>query len=201
VFRLRTYDTGLPPETVRRIVDVGGNVGYSCLFWCSTFPHAHVLAYEPHPVHCEILNWHIEANAYSDRVTLIPAGAASKASTATLVDDGIRSTLVHGDGPGSRNRPVIEIKTVDFFETVGQDVIDILKIDIEGGEYELLQDSRFEDLSRRVRCIVMEWHKRAPHHLGGKWCEQHLTKMGMAVADAPEPTPTQDIGTLLAFRR
>jgi FkbM family methyltransferase len=198
VFRLRTYDTGMAEEAVRRVVDVGGNVGYSCLFWCAMYPNARVLTYEPHPIHCELLQQHMEANGYSGRVRLIPAGAAAKASTAALSDNGNQSALVAQDSMNAG--PVIEIATVDFFETVGSQPIDILKIDIEGGEYDILQDSRFDDVAERCGCIVMEWHKRAPHHLGGRWCEERLRALGFCVRDVPAPSPTQDIGTILTFR-
>jgi len=141
----------------------------------------------------------METNGYSDRVTLIPAGAAAKANTAVLLDKDIQSAVLQGSRP-TRSEPVIDIKLVDFFQTVGADPIDILKIDIEGGEYELLQDRRFDDIAARSRCVVMEWHKRAPHHLGKEWCKERLTKAGFNVADVPEPSSADDIGTLLAFR-
>jgi len=200
IFRRRVYDTGLASAAVHRVVDVGGNVGYSCLFWCSMYPNARVLTYEPHPAHCELLLRHMETNGYSDRVTLIPAGAAAKANTAVLSDKGIQSAVLQEGTRPTGAQPVIDIKLVDFFQTVGADPIDILKIDIEGGEYEILQDCRFDDIAARSRCVVMEWHKRAPHHLGGQWCKERLIKAGFTVADAPEPSSAQDIGTLLAFR-
>ena len=198
VFRLRTYETGIGADAVRRVVDLGGNVGYSCLFWCAMYPNAQVLTYEPHPVHSELLQRHMEANGYSRRVRLIPAGAAATASTAALSDNGNRSALVAQDLTNAG--PVIEIAMVDFFETVGSEAIDILKIDIEGGEYDLLQDSRFDNVAERCGCIVMEWHKRAPNHLGGRWSQERLRALGFAVRDMPDPSPMQDIGTILAFR-
>ena len=201
VFRLRVYATGLAPETVRRVVDVGGNVGYSCLFWCSTYLNARVLTYEPHPLHCELLSKHMEMNGYSGRVTLIPAGASAKPSTAVLTDNDIRSTVVQQqDAAPFVSRPVIQIKMVDFFDTVGPEPIDILKMDIEGGEYDILQDPRFDEVAARCRCMTMEWHKRAPNHLGGKWCEERLQKAGFTVRPGPEQSPSHDIGTFVAFR-
>jgi FkbM family methyltransferase len=79
------YDTGLETERVRRIVDVGGNVGYSLVFWCLSYPHARILTYEPHPLHCEIIRWHLDANGLSDRVTVLQAGAAVKSSSEVLL--------------------------------------------------------------------------------------------------------------------
>lgn len=201
IFRVRVYDTGLETERVRRIVDVGGNVGYSLVFWCLSYPHARILTYEPHPLHCEIIRWHLDANGLSDRVTVLQAGAAVKSSSEVLIDDGIQSRIMHEGDPKPRNRAELEIKTVDFFETVGTEPIDILKIDIEGGEYELLQDPRFDEVAGRSRCIVMEWHKRAPHHLGGKWCEHRISNLGFAVIVPPGTPSNADIGMIVAIRK
>jgi FkbM family methyltransferase len=201
IFRLHVYDTSLAPESVQRVVDVGGNVGYSCLFWCWRYPHARVLTYEPHPSHCELIKWHLQANGYSDRVTVIEAGAAAKPSTGILVDDGIRSRIVQEDVPKPGSQPVLEIQTADFFETVGPEPIDILKIDIEGGEYELLQDPRFEQVANRSRCILMEWHKRAPHHLGGQWCAERIGNLGFTVTVPLAAVALKDIGMLVGMKR
>jgi len=196
VFRVRMYETGLAPEEVRRIVDVGGNVGYTCLFWCTAFPKSSVLTYEPHPEHCRILEWHLRTNEFTDRVKLIPAAAASKASRATLVDSGECSRVVtEGNSSGGS---LIGIEAVDFFATVGPDPIDILKIDIEGGEYELLEDPRFDELAHRTKCVIIEWHQRAPSHHGGGWCEERLRGVGFTVVDS-QPLVV-DTGLVRAIR-
>src|ERR1035438_10157614 len=93
IFLLRIYDAGKDAH-VRKIVDLGGNIGYSCLFWCSTYPNAEVLVFEPHPVHCDLLDWHVRENRFQDRVHLVRAGAAPRPGTATLTDDGVGSSVV-----------------------------------------------------------------------------------------------------------
>jgi FkbM family methyltransferase len=194
IFRDGNYQTGLPPADVRRIVDVGGNVGYSCLFWCWRYPHAKVLTFEPHPVHCEILDWHIRVNNYSSRIELIRAGAAPAAGKAFLEDKGIASKVL-SSGSGEAEG-VVAIELVDFFAAIPEGPIDILKMDIEGAEYDLMSDPRFEQLARRTRWIVMEWHSRHPLHLGGEWCADRLAKLGFSVEHPP--SSSSDIGILSA---
>jgi hypothetical protein len=57
----------------------------------------------------------------------------------------------------------VRTEVVDFFERAGADVIDILKLDCEGSEYDLVMDRRFADL--KVRKLLLEWHanKDRPH--------------------------------------
>src|SRR5258706_3840645 len=52
VFVDRFYDGApLDPASVRRVVDLGGNVGLSCIFWLTKYPNCRVDVFEPHPGH------------------------------------------------------------------------------------------------------------------------------------------------------
>jgi FkbM family methyltransferase len=176
IFLLRVYDLG-PDDSVRKVVDLGGNVGYSCLFWCWSYPHATVITFEPHPLHCDLLERHLKQNHYQDRVKLVRAGGAPFSSTATLTDDEVGSSIVRQIG----SKPSIQVELVDFFETVGPGPIDILKMDIEGSEYAIMQDDRFGELAARVRHLIMEWHVYEPSHLGSEWCRERLKGLGFQV--------------------
>jgi len=153
----------IPPERVQLIVDVGANVGMSCLWWLSNYWRARVIAFEPHPDHVSQARANIALNGWQDRVELHQAGAGASAGRAMLSDAGTSSSLV---GPIKRG---IEVEIVDFFEMIGGQHIDILKMDIEGAEVELLQDERFGQLS--IGALVMEWHRPDEQGRGGRdWC-------------------------------
>jgi FkbM family methyltransferase len=141
-----------PDASVRRIVDVGANVGFSLLYFASRYPNAQMVAFEPHPVHVSSLRKNLELNNLTSRVTLHPVAACSQPGTVRLSDDENCSSVVAGDSSGA-----IEVAAADFFEEVGTEPIEMLKMDIEGGEYDLLHDARFAGLD--VRTIVLEWHR------------------------------------------
>jgi len=167
----------IPPSLevglIRRIVDVGGNVGFSTLYWIGRFPGARVLVFEPHPAYAAQIRQHIDLNRLGDRIELRVLAAGTSEGTLYLTDAEVFSTLVNEPGcddfEGIRRQHVqddgidmpvmrkrIPIRTVDFFASVGSEPIDILKIDIEGGEHAILNDPRFDVLP--VRTVVMEWH-------------------------------------------
>jgi FkbM family methyltransferase len=198
IFRLHLYDTGLDAARVRRIVDVGANVGYSCLLWCWQFPQARLLAFEPHPVHLGILQRQLAANAYADRVTIVPAAATSRASTSYLVDADRCSAVVPSSEAAPAGRDVLAVPTVDFFETVGDEAIDLLKIDIEGGEYELLGDARFDGVASRTGAVLMEWHLQGPGRPGPQWCADRLQRLGFQTRFLTPVAPGERTGLLLA---
>lgn len=181
----------LDQSSVRRIVDLGANVGYTCVYWLANFPRAQVLAFEPHPVHVRLIRSQLEINGWSERVSLYPSAASTQPGELFLTDDGCKSKMVARAGPAR-----IPVPRVDWFECIGHDPIDLLKIDIEGGEYDILADARFADL--HIKAMVMEWHVTEDHPDGAEWCFSRLRRLGYsthAVSDLKS-----DQGMIWAFR-
>lgn len=195
IFCWRQYD--LPADVrldnVRQIIDVGANVGYSLLYFAQKYPDAHITAFEPHPEHLARIRAHLEANRLSDRVTLIEAAAGTQEAQAFLSDEGAGSA-VQGSGG-------LPIAIVDFYANLPDGKIDILKMDIEGGEYALLSDPRFPGVAERTRCIALEWHRCVVMEYGkgaaaaadasppvaitdgADWCRRRLTGLGFRIIE------------------
>jgi FkbM family methyltransferase len=160
----------IPPRSVHRIVDVGANVGYTVVYWAEQFPVAHIEAFEPHPEHLCLLAQNVHINNLEERVTVRPVAAGVEADSAYLVDAGSSSKVIKQNRHGA-----ISIQAVDFFEAIGTEPIDLLKLDCEGSEYALLMDGRFKKL--KVETLVVEWdatpeHPHADHEIAARL--QHL---------------------------
>jgi len=178
-------------EDVKRIIDVGSNVGYSCLYWLNFFPNAHILAFEPHPEHVQQITRHLEINRLAERVMIIPKAAGICSGEYFLTDMGASSTIVE-----SKTQNTISVSMTDWFSEIGTEIIDLLKIDIEGGEYYLLDDPRFEDLD--IKLLVLEWHNIDTYPSGEKWCIERLEKLNYKVI----PTANfYSYGVLWAFSK
>lgn len=52
----------------------------------------------------------------------------------------------------------------DLLQRIGRTHIDLLKLDIEGAEYELLASDGFRRLAARLRVLCIEFHHRWPEH-------------------------------------
>lgn len=178
MFFARVYNCDLPHEQVRCIVDLGGNLGYSCLYWCNEYPNAKVLTFEPHPVHCRLLEWHVAQNGFGSRVQLVEAAVGTENGQARLEDADTASAIVSGDFGGSGGT-TISVPVVDIFPVIPEGTIDVLKIDIEGSEYSMLMDNRFESLAQRTRTILLEWHASVDQ--GGTLCHGRLSSLGFNV--------------------
>lgn len=184
------YESPKPLHDVRRIVDLGANVGYSCLYWCQRYPQSQVTAFEPHPVHLGAIQENLVMNGLLDRVKVVGAAAGTGEKRSYLTDGRSSSTVT--DQPAA-----FQIRVLDVFrEQELADQIDILKIDIEGGEYEILSDPRFEHLN--VRALVVEWHNSPEHPDGRAWSLKKLQDLGYQTQIGAEDPPLA--GLVWAFR-
>ena len=134
---------------VSRIVDLGANIGFSCLYWLAAYPNSRVIAFEPHPGHV-VQAWLIsKLNGLQDRVEVHPAAAGICNRSVTISDEGMAST-VKEDGLGA-----LTVEMRDVFPTLLEAPIDILKIDIEGGEYAILGDFAIRGRGGGAPCARM----------------------------------------------
>jgi FkbM family methyltransferase len=143
----REYDLRLPREP-ELVIDLGAHVGVSVLFFHTLFPTAEICAVEPDPATFALLERNV---GHLDRVRCRRAAAGPAPGAGTVVRDDVSWT--------SRVRPAkadggdVEIVTLDDL-TAEDDRVRLLKIDIEGDEWDVL---RAGDLGR-FSAIVGELH-------------------------------------------
>jgi FkbM family methyltransferase len=143
---VRSSLTGLHAPTV---VDLGANIGLFGAWVLERYPDARIISVEADPANAAVHRRTIEANGVDDRWTLVEGFASTQAGVVRFVG-GEHATSRAGSGEGS-----IDVPTVDVFpELAGADVV---KIDIEGAEWELLADPRFAALQPSV--LVLEYHE------------------------------------------
>lgn len=151
-------------EHIRTIVDMGSRHGEGYDRFGVHFPNAEYIFVEPSP-RCvpHIIE---KQRTIAGRTRLVDAVVGKKAGSAEfflLERDGDQSGNMYTDRGGTYGQSVVVnvpvISCDDFLRSVGH--IDFLKCNIEGGEYELLETSLFDNVS----AFVMEAHNR---HVPGK---------------------------------
>src|ERR1700730_1095139 len=131
IFVMDTYRCPheLSPDSVRRIVDVGANVGYSLIYWSSRFPTASIEAFEPHPEHLRLLRRSLRINRIEAQVNVHPVAVGQAAGTFELIDAGTASAIAHrGAVPNGDNSRRLQVEVVDFFDAIKNLQIDLLKL-------------------------------------------------------------------------
>ena len=143
------------------IFDIGANVGIYTLLAAVANPYGVVHAFEPTPVITDILRSNIQLNELKN-VRVNQMGITDKRGTAFLY-------LTQGDSQDnegmnfvvytSNNQQTLSIEVTsidDYCHQNSIDEIDLMKIDIEGGEIEALKGAYELLQQQRIKCILLE---------------------------------------------
>ncbi len=164
LYTQRLYD-GYRPERGHRILDIGANMGAVSLMWASVAPGVTIHAYEPNPQAFATLARNVVANAFEQRiVTYGEAVGATEGSLELWVDVPTAHATAFGPTPAAGGRklavPLVSLRTA--WERIGGGMIDMLKIDAEGGEVAVLDEDSLPVLAATQRVIV-EYHDNLVH--------------------------------------
>lgn len=95
-------------------------------------------------------------------------------------DAHVSGSLMHTSHTGLKKINVQLITLNDISELIGSKYIDLLKIDIEGAEYDILSNEQFIDYAERIGILCIEFHHRWPN-IGSKETKKavnQLNKLG-----------------------
>lgn len=162
VFILDTYGLrGLPTETWSQeeggatVIDLGANIGAFTLA-ALQFGAAWVLAVEPEPGNVKVLEANVaQRGSIGARTRIVEAAVGDEFST-TYIEGVAAQAHVKADGPGGGSAIVQQV-TLDSIIDMVDGRIGLLKIDVEGAEYETIAAASADRLARCER-IVGEWH-------------------------------------------
>jgi FkbM family methyltransferase len=138
------------------------------LYWKQQFPDAEIVAFEPDPVAYEALSQNVKSHNLK-KVNTIKKGVWKKEGTLKFSSEGSTAGRLEDISKiASTDRPsdTISVPTARLRNYLNEDV-DLLKIDIEGAEYEVIKDCA--DLLLNVKNIFVEYHSFSgkPQNLSG----------------------------------
>jgi FkbM family methyltransferase len=160
VFSQRLYD---PPAqvsaalqrdaTALQIVDLGANIGLFGTHAIDRYPVARMIAFEPDPDNARLLACCVQANGAERTWERIEACAWTHDGTLEFVtgQGAISHVAAAGEPVATTSLPAL-----DVFPHLRD--VDLLKIDVEGGEWAIMEDERFASVP--ARALVLEYH---PH--------------------------------------
>jgi FkbM family methyltransferase len=142
VFLDEEYDCGTELESPpRRILDLGGNIGFGSVYLSKLFPGAEIVAIEPDPRNMPLLRTNLQRNHVDAHVISGAVGPRRGRLALRYGDDPACSSLVGTGMHDLAHSLDVEIITVqDIMNQVGWRFVDLVKIDIEGAEDALLAE-------------------------------------------------------------
>jgi FkbM family methyltransferase len=157
-------DDGRPLQ----VLDVGAHVGAFATNLAMTGPNVHIECYEPSPDTASFLRRNVDQNGLSDRVRVYEQAMSGEEGVCLLDDNSGGSVhnglvkadhrLVDGaDAAGERATITVATTTFDLAIQAAPAPVDVVKMDCEGGEYDLVYRSSPANWAS-VQRVVMEYH-------------------------------------------
>lgn len=138
------------------VIDGGGNTGLFSLAATARWPDSKILCFEPMPENFDLIEMHVNVNGLTDRVEVYKRALA--------VDDGTAAFFLRDANQSSLSealdyRSKVEVKLRSLHQIYAQqlDKNVLIKLDIEGAEFEILRDFFKRGPFRRI-LFVMEVH-------------------------------------------
>jgi FkbM family methyltransferase len=142
------------------VLDVGANVGISAMMmarWCGA--EGHIYAFEPSPTPKKLLAEHLRMNDLGDRVTICDFALSDSEGTATFYASGIsgKSALSGANIGQSAEEVKVPVTTIDAYCQANKIKPSLIKIDVEGFEFNVLNGAR-KTLKEARPSILVELH-------------------------------------------
>lgn len=139
------------------IIDAGANVGYSTIWFASKFPDAEIFAIEPEKSNFEVLKKNV---ANIKNIFSIQAGLWYEKTFLKIHKSKAGSWAFETRIPNKGEQMDVDTVTIpELLKTNQWAQIDLLKIDIEGSEYELFKNNADEWLPF-VTMLMIETHDK-----------------------------------------
>ncbi len=160
IFMTDSYTHGMNLSQNPVIIDVGGFVGDFSLYAAKRLNARRVIVCEPSPRNWTLLLKNIEINGFQDRIEPVNKAVTAGGDLLMSVDapDESQSTVSAYFERGYKLTPIPGISIAQLLQDHSVESVDLLKIDCEGGEFEILENME-SDVYRRIRNIVFEYHQ------------------------------------------
>lgn len=140
------------------IIDCGANIGMATVYFKLLYPSAKILSFEPNPYCFEVLTQNVKENDFGN-VTLVKAGCGKEAGPVTFhVNPGF-SPMSSVDGSRNPEAEAIDVEIVKLSDHINRPV-DIFKMDIEGGEWDVMDDLVSTGKIEMIDRMFIEYHHR-----------------------------------------
>jgi FkbM family methyltransferase len=119
-----------------KILDVGANFGYfTTLFADLVGPSGHIWALEPTRKYVQRLRWHLEANGFRDRATVLNFGLSDRDQQLSIDIVDCSASLHMWQAGDVSGQETISLRRLDYVAAeLNLPGVDFIKIDIDGHE-------------------------------------------------------------------
>lgn len=152
VYQIEKGDFNLNDGHQGIMIDLGANIGAVSVFAASLDSNIKVYAYEPEVNNFELLQRNLKKNRVNGQVSTIKQ-AVSDYNGTSHISNSQGNSMLTADKHGEKVN-VITLKEVFTHNKIKE--CDVMKVDVEGAEYEIFTKADFDDLMR-IKYLTMEF--------------------------------------------
>lgn len=196
IFKHEIYKLYFPKQNPT-ILDIGANIGLATLYFKKTFPRSAIYAYEPHPLAFKCLKANAKMNEIANVHCLRKAVVAKKPShkmqlyysdLTSVVSSRYKENVARFASGKIKRMSVDCISLQEILKNLKS--IDILKIDTEGGEFELIPE--IAKYSKIIHACIIE-----VHHLKNKNIFLLLNRLSRFYTIAIDALPSNTVNEFI----
>lgn len=179
------------------IIDIGAGLGDFAISVAYAHPTCQIYAYEPFPESYELLQENMTLNVTRNVIAApIAVGARSGEMTLFATGAAVQHTTAKASGP-VEGIAVQGLSLDDVFASHALTTCDFLKMDCEGGEFDILFKASATTL-QKVRNICLEYHDGVTE-FSHRDLASYLQQRGFRVKITPNPVHRY-LGFLYAYQ-
>ena len=168
IFFHRVYDVR-PSDRV--IIDAGANIGLFACYAAWRSPSAEILCLEPFPATFERLLATVSSNRLEKRIKCLNYALDDRERVAVMsATDDVEASQMRRLAADAAPSAGVSVRTMTLerlVDATNAEIIDLLKMDIEGSEFDVLLTTG-PRVFRRIRRINVEYHQPPPGVRGSK---------------------------------
>lgn len=144
------------------VIDIGGHIGISVLYFKSLYPNCKIVVFEPNPLSFEVLIENIQINGLKGVKPINMAISSQNGMSNFYIEKTNQgwysnSSFLVNSWDGKQRTKLIEVECTRLDNYIDEsDTIDMLKIDTEGSEFKILNSHI--DILKKVENISVEYH-------------------------------------------
>lgn len=171
------------------MIDVGANYGYFSLLWAAASSQNRVIAFEASPRNHAALHRNVTLNGLDSQVEVREMAVGREAGELCF-SLGTQEQTGWGGFSDSATETTVEVPVVTLDSSVSEhELVDVLKIDVEGADTWVLYGSKKLLETKRIRHVYFEQNKERMRLLGIRENEasEFLRKVGYTVKPLSDP--------------
>lgn len=187
IFKIKEYRAADPviKSAQYPIVDVGAHAGFFVCYCREFNKKVKIYAIEPEPNNLSILKQHIKDNKVAGVKVIEGALAAETAKRYLEISEDSHNHKLNPEGAsGERSVEIQAFSFSDFCKKNKIKKISLLKMDIEGGEFEVFESMSADDLNM-VNFVILEYHNEGSASDPRAQIEKKLRENGFGVQIFP----------------